>query len=425
MRMSGGERQRIALARAFLKDAPILVLDEPTSSVDVKTEAAIMEAMGRLMEGRTTFMIAHRLSTLDVCDTFVHVEDGTALQVDRSAVGSLSLESALVGGGHETHGAEGSPGAAGLSRVSPSSPGSTGHADVFVSSVGEAIERVTGQRAGFVDRRPDPYDTPGRTELLDWQVGDEQWQVRAVFHADDRGRGGEPYAAHVLRRVVSAGRLPALTYLDTLTVPGGAWVLARQPADAWRLSELATVEAMESATRWLATFHRLHEFTLARDMPDLRRFRLDDYVGWARRAESAAAASDTGWLAGVCRRFAETADFLLEPPLTAILDNAYPGNLLVAEGRVYPVDLGDAAVGAGELDLGELLDGWPTEVVERCRRLYRRVRWPDGPAELHEVRLDLARAALHLRWLGNGTSRTEASWRLEDLHAVAGRIGLR
>jgi ATP-binding cassette subfamily B protein len=60
MRLSGGERQRIALARAFLKDAPILILDEPTSSVDVKTEAAILEALERLMQGRTVFMITHR-----------------------------------------------------------------------------------------------------------------------------------------------------------------------------------------------------------------------------------------------------------------------------------------------------------------------------------------------------------------------------
>lgn len=76
MRLSGGERQRIALARAFLKDAPVLVLDEPTSSVDVATEAGIMEAMERLMAGRTTLMIAHRLSTLEVCDAWIEVENG-------------------------------------------------------------------------------------------------------------------------------------------------------------------------------------------------------------------------------------------------------------------------------------------------------------------------------------------------------------
>ena len=62
MRLSGGERQRVSLARAFLKDAPMLILDEPTSSVDVATEAAIIEAIERLMRGRTTFMIAHRTS---------------------------------------------------------------------------------------------------------------------------------------------------------------------------------------------------------------------------------------------------------------------------------------------------------------------------------------------------------------------------
>jgi len=76
MRLSGGERQRIALARAFLKDAPILVLDEPTSSVDLKTECAIMDAMERLMRGRTTLMIAHRLSTLSQCDRRLALENG-------------------------------------------------------------------------------------------------------------------------------------------------------------------------------------------------------------------------------------------------------------------------------------------------------------------------------------------------------------
>jgi ATP-binding cassette subfamily B protein len=82
MRLSGGERQRISLARAFLKDAPILVLDEPTSSVDVVTERLIMEAMRRLMPGRTTIMIAHRLSTLDTCDVVIELDHG-ALRCDQ------------------------------------------------------------------------------------------------------------------------------------------------------------------------------------------------------------------------------------------------------------------------------------------------------------------------------------------------------
>ncbi|HVV44165.1 MAG TPA: ABC transporter ATP-binding protein, partial [Bryobacteraceae bacterium] len=80
MRLSGGERQRIALARAFLRDAPILILDEPTSALDMKTEAAILEALERLMAGRTTFVIAHRLGTLDGCDMQLEMRDGTLLQ---------------------------------------------------------------------------------------------------------------------------------------------------------------------------------------------------------------------------------------------------------------------------------------------------------------------------------------------------------
>ena len=83
MSLSGGERQRIALARAFLKDAPILILDEPTSSVDTRTEAAIMQALERLMHGRTTFMIAHRLGTLANCEARLEIEDGCVLKFEQ------------------------------------------------------------------------------------------------------------------------------------------------------------------------------------------------------------------------------------------------------------------------------------------------------------------------------------------------------
>jgi ATP-binding cassette subfamily B protein len=78
--LSGGERQRIALARAFLRDAPLLILDEPTSAVDVTTEVAIIEAVERLMQGRTTFMVAHRLSTLRMADLVLRVENGRVMK---------------------------------------------------------------------------------------------------------------------------------------------------------------------------------------------------------------------------------------------------------------------------------------------------------------------------------------------------------
>jgi ATP-binding cassette, subfamily B, bacterial len=78
--LSGGERQRIAVARAFLKDAPILILDEPTSSIDSRTEAVILDALDRLMVGRTTFMIAHRLSTIRHADVILVVHRGELVE---------------------------------------------------------------------------------------------------------------------------------------------------------------------------------------------------------------------------------------------------------------------------------------------------------------------------------------------------------
>jgi ATP-binding cassette subfamily B protein len=76
MKLSGGERQRISLARAFLKNAPILILDEPTSSLDVHTEAAILDTIQELMKHRTTLMIAHRPSTLRNCNMILMLENG-------------------------------------------------------------------------------------------------------------------------------------------------------------------------------------------------------------------------------------------------------------------------------------------------------------------------------------------------------------
>jgi ATP-binding cassette, subfamily B, bacterial len=96
MSLSGGERQRIALARAFLKDAPILILDEPTSSVDMKTEAVIMEAIERLMRGRTTFMIAHRLSTLANCDLRLEIEDGWVVRLEQRRIPVASTSKDVV-----------------------------------------------------------------------------------------------------------------------------------------------------------------------------------------------------------------------------------------------------------------------------------------------------------------------------------------
>lgn len=78
--LSGGERQRLAIARALLKDSPILILDEPTAALDAQTETLVLEALQRLMAGRTTIIIAHRMSSLRQADRIVVLEEGRVVE---------------------------------------------------------------------------------------------------------------------------------------------------------------------------------------------------------------------------------------------------------------------------------------------------------------------------------------------------------
>jgi subfamily B ATP-binding cassette protein MsbA len=90
LRLSGGQQQRLAIARALLKDAPILILDEATSSLDNESEAIVQDALNNLMKGRTTIVIAHRLSTVRHADSIVVLDNGTIVESGNHAILSKS-----------------------------------------------------------------------------------------------------------------------------------------------------------------------------------------------------------------------------------------------------------------------------------------------------------------------------------------------
>src|SRR5262249_38332115 len=105
--LSGGQRQRIAIARALLKDAPILLLDEATSAVDTETERQVQAALDRLKEGRTTLVIAHRLSTVASADQICVIDQGRV--VESGTHGALLARAGLYA---RLHALQSSPGLA-------------------------------------------------------------------------------------------------------------------------------------------------------------------------------------------------------------------------------------------------------------------------------------------------------------------------
>jgi ATP-binding cassette, subfamily B, bacterial len=379
MRLSGGERQRIALARAFLTDAPILILDEPTSSVDVETEASIMEALERLMAGRTTLLIAHRLGTLDRCDLVLRVEGGRIVPTGRPPVAR-------------------GPGPTSTSLRQTARP-----ASVHATSTHPAVRAW---------RRIEPHAQPERVEVLKERsrglrksavyrlVGRDGWSVIAKCSRRDTATVENIVYRDLLPRL----DLPSLRWYGEVD-DGGRYTwffIADAIGDAYRTD----VEHRAIAGHWLGQLHA-GALTLpaSAELPDrgptafLRhlhdtRARLETALGWALPDGQARLIRGTaGTLEAVEAGWGAVTEACGSMSRTLVHGDLVPKNLQVigppGSSHAVVYDWEKAGYGPPAVDLARV-DGYPRFAASVDLETYRRAAADRGV----EVAVDtLARAS--------------------------------
>jgi len=253
-------------------------------------------------------------------------------------------------------------------------------------------------------------------------------------------RGGVAYEADVYRHVLrsSSSSTPRFHGSYSDVDAGETWLVIEYLDGGQRVVDTTApkqaggqprVGAMPLAAAWLGHFHSEHEAERDPAACLLTIYDGDYYTGWARRTALLAAdwRDSFPWLATLCMRGAEAMTVLQGTPLTVVHGEFYPGNVLIRNGTVYPIDWESAAVAAGEIDLAALIEHWPVEIARRCIRAYCEARWPRGTPSDFDVRLRTACLYLHLRWLGDQpewVTHPRFFWRFEDLRDLGQQLDL-
>jgi hypothetical protein len=240
-------------------------------------------------------------------------------------------------------------------------------------------------------------------------------------------RGGVQYEGDVYRQLMARSSACVPRFLGVYQTPDSQWTwLVMEHLDKAVISG-EMKDGLVLAGQWLGRFHAAYEGR-GGELQGLRVYDAAYYRGWAERTREFTRpyARVLPWLPELCHHFQEIVPALLERPATMIHGEFYSKNVLIQDGVVFPVDWEAAAVASGELDLASVIEKWPTEMAERCKRAYEQARWPGGPPADFETVLEMARLYWLFRWLGDTKRRTEKrlAKRVRLLRSAARHWGL-
>jgi hypothetical protein len=209
------------------------------------------------------------------------------------------------------------------------------------------------------------------------------------------------------------------------------WMFIEALPDVERVTEEADqARAMTLAAAEIGRFHRLTETTaVSQPRGPVRAHSPEFFAGWVNRTAQYTwpLRDEHPWLPKFCEYFATALEQLVRESGPIIHGEFYPHNILCHEGNVYFVDWQSAAIGAGEIDLASLVEGWSSDMEAMCRDAYVRARWSEKPPETFESTMQLAKLYWHFRWLGDRPGWTlgeRSAWRLEHLRQAAALHGI-
>jgi thiamine kinase-like enzyme len=245
-------------------------------------------------------------------------------------------------------------------------------------------------------------------------------------------QNGLSYEAKVYRHVLQPLKVSSPKFYDSHhnSINEETWLILEYFDNSLLVKDSRDRCVMQAAANWLGRFHRLNESLLSRaSLPFLNRYDAEYFLGWADRTSLFAdhLHQRFPWLASLCKRFDQTVVTLLKPPLIIIHGEYYTNNIILSEGKIYPIDWESAAFGIGEIDLASLTEKWPSDFVNAAKAEYQRARWPEGTPADFEHKLHAAQLYWHFRWPGDRpewTTKEKDIWRFEEIRLLGERLGL-